>query len=390
MNILLLDAHTVQALPMMEYLHQKHHITIFAEEKLSFGWTSRYPNKKVLCPKLISDEDKYIDFLKNYLNNNKIDVIVPLFNDSAELMSKIKHELEQKFSVKIAIPLYETLIKGHDKNLTMKIAKEIDIPHPKTSDLEVVSLETAAEYCGFPSLIKPNIGAGAKGITLVNSIDELKKLYPTIREEFGSSTLQEFISQEGFQYKCQLFRDKDGIIKGETVQKKYRYFPVSGGSTSCSEIVDIPEIVEFSTKFLNEVSWRGFADFDFIHDINDNKYKLMEINPRLPASIKSSFKAGVNFADLIIDDALDKKTEYFTSKKDIWLRYMSLEVLWFLFSDNHARFGSNPSWFKFFGSNIYYIDGSIKDPLPMLAGFLLGVKKYLNPSFRNAKLKNKG
>jgi D-aspartate ligase len=390
MNILLLDGHTVQVLPMLEYLNKKNHITIFAEEKLSFGWASKYPNKKILCPKLIENEEKYISFLKDYLSNNSIDIIVPLFNDSAELMSKIKSSIEAEFKTKIAIPHYETLIKGHDKNLTMKIAKDINIPHPKTFDLEDGTLEAAAEYCGFPSLIKPNIGAGAKGITRVNSLEELKNEYPSIKNDFGNCTLQEFISQEGFQYKCQLFRDKDGLIKGQTVQKKYRYFPISGGSTSCSEIVLIPEIIEYSNKFLNEVNWRGFADFDYIHDINDNKYKLMEINPRLPASIKSSFKAGVDFSDLIINDAIDNNTTMYKSENGIWLRYLSLEVLWFIFSKNKDRFNSKPNWFNFFNSKTYYIDGSLQDPLPMITGFLIGIKKYLNPSFRKAKLKNKG
>ena len=272
----------------------------------------------------------------------------------------------------------------------MKISKKIKIPHPKTYDLEIGSLEEASKYCGFPSLIKPNIGAGAKGITLVKSLEDLKKEYPIIKNNFGNCTLQEFISQEGFQYKCQLYRDKDGLIKGQTVQKKYRYFPISGGSTSCSEIVDIPEIIDFSTQFLQEVNWRGFADFDYIHDINDNQFKLMEINPRLPASIKSSFKAGIDFSDLIVNDTLEKDTSFYRSTSGIWLRYMSLEVLWFIFSKNKDRFGTKPSWFKFFNSKTYYIDGSIKDPLPMITGFVLGVKKYLNPSFRKAKLKNKG
>lgn len=104
MNILLLDGHTVQVLPMLEYLNKKNHITIFAEEKLSFGWASKYPNKKILCPKLIENEEKYIYFLKDYLSYNSIDVIVPLFNDSAELMSKIKSSIEDEFKTKIAIP----------------------------------------------------------------------------------------------------------------------------------------------------------------------------------------------------------------------------------------------------------------------------------------------
>ena len=42
--------------------------------------------------------------------------------------------------------------------------------------------------------------------------------------------------------------------------------------------------------------------------------------------------------------------------------------------------------FIFFGKDIFYQDGSFKDPLPMIMGFISGVLKYLNPQFRKSKL----
>lgn len=66
------------------------------------------------------------------------------------------------------------------------------------------------------------------------------------------------------------------------------------------------------------------------------------------------------------------------------VRWFGLDVMWFLMSSE--RFSFKPSWFKFFGKNIYYHDGSFRDPMPMIAGCLAGVIKYLNPSFRKAKL----
>ena len=384
-KVLLLDGHTVQVLPVSKGLVEKgYNVTILCEEKLSFGWVSRYPDKKVLCPSASMDPTIFLDFLEEYLKENSFDVVIPLFNDSAELLSEYKKRFTSY--TKVAIPDYTTFIKGHDKHLTMDIAKKVDAAHPRTMDLEANSLEEAATYCGFPSLIKPNIAAGARGITRVDNLEELEKLFPEIRSEFGPSTLQEFIPQTGFQYKCQMFRARNGKIKGATVQKKYRYFPITGGSTSCSEIVEVDDIVAASKKVLDEIGWVGFADFDYIEDPRDKQYKIMEINPRMPASVKSCFVAGVNFAELIVLDALGKEVPSYIAKPGIILKYMSLEVLWFVFSSNKERFSTKPNWFHFFGKNICYEDGSIDDPLPMLAGFLLGIKKYLNPNFRKSKL----
>ncbi|EIF51170.1 ATP-grasp domain-containing protein [Sulfurovum sp. AR] len=384
-KVLLLDGHTIQVLPLAKALRKKnYHVTAFCEEKLSFGWASRYPHEKVLCPSAINETDTYLNFLEKFLKKNRYDVTIPLFNDTAELMSENK----KRFSVytKVAIPDYHILIQGHDKNLTMSIARKLNIPHPRTMDLEKNSLEDAVAYCGLPSLIKPNIAAGARGITRVDSLDELKSIYQEIRTEFGPSTLQEFIPQTGFQFKCQMFRDNDGSLKASTVQKKYRFFPITGGSTSCSEIVDRLEIVEYSKQILDEIKWTGFADFDYIQDPRDNKYKIMEINPRVPACIRSCFESGTDFAEMIVQQALGKNVTSYQSTPGMILRFMSLDILWFLFSSNKERFATKPSWFKFWGNNICYEDGAWDDPLPMFAGFILGIKKYLNPKFRKSKL----
>jgi predicted ATP-grasp superfamily ATP-dependent carboligase len=385
LNILLLDGHTIQVLPVAKALRKRgYRVTALCESKLSFGWVSRFPHYKVLCPSAIDEPEEYLDFLENHLKQHDYDVTIPLFNDTAELVSEFKNRFDPY--TKIAIPDYDVFIHGHDKNLTMQVAKKVGIPHPRTMDLETNALETAAEYCGFPSLIKPNISAGARGITRVNSLDELRELYPMIKAEFGASTLQEFIPQSGYQYKCQMFRDNDGTIKAATVQKKYRYFPITGGSTSCNEIVDQPEIVGSSKCVLDEIGWTGFADLDYIQDPRDNKYKLMEINPRVPACVRSCFESGVDYAEMIVKQALHQEVPTFTAKPGMIIRFMSLEVLCFLFSSNKERFSSQPSWFKFFGKNICYQDGSFDDPLPMLTGFLLGIKKYMNPKFRKSKL----
>ncbi|PHS36971.1 MAG: carbamoylphosphate synthase large subunit [Sulfurovum sp.] len=384
-KVLLLDGHTVQVLPLAKALRKKnYHVTVFCEQKLSFGWASRFPNEKVLCPSAINEADAYLNFLENFLKKNKFHVVIPLFDDTAEIMSENK----ERFSsyTKVAIPSYDILIHADDKNLTMNVARKLNIPHPRTMDLEKNTLEDAAEYCGFPSLIKPNIGAGARGITRVDTLDELKSIYQSIRTEFGPSTLQEFIPQTGFQFKCQIFRDDDGTIKASTVQKKYRFFPITGGSTSCSEIVDVAEIVDYSRQILDSIMWMGFADFDYIQDPRDNKYKFMEINPRVPASVRSCFESGTDFAEMIVQQALGENVTSYKSTPGMILRYVSLEVLWFLFSSNKERFSSKPSWFQFFGKNICYTDGTWDDPLPMFAGFALGIKKYLNPKFRKSKL----
>ena len=89
---------------------------------------------------------------------------------------------------------------------------------------------------------------------------------------------------------------------------------------------------------------------------------------------------------MIVHDMKDEPILTYTYHIGKVLRFWGLDVMWFIFSPQ--RFSSHPSWFCFLGKNIFYQDGSLKDPLPMLMGILSGLVKYLNPSFRKYKLRS--
>jgi len=384
-KILLLDGHTVQVLPIAKSLRNHgYHVSILCEEKLSYGWFSRYPQKKIFSPSANKEPKKFLNFLIDHISQIQYDIIIPLFDDSAGILGENKEQLKQY--AKIAIPDYDAFIHGHDKNLTMQVAKKIDVPHPKTMDLNQHTLDEAIAYCGLPSLIKPNIGAGAKGITKVNTKEELETLYPKIKEQFGACTLQEFIPSGGRQFKCQIFRDRDGSIKGATTFVKHRYFPVTGGTTSCGEVVEIPELIDYAKRVADEINWIGFGDFDSIEDPRDGSYKLMEINTRITGSIKAGMDAGVDYAQMIVQQELGEKVSTYSSNYGLILRQLALDVMWFLYSKNSERFSVTPSWFKFWGKEIRYQDGQWSDPLPMVIGFIAGAKRFMSPSFRKSKM----
>jgi len=384
-KVLLLDAHTVQAYSVSKSLKEAGaFVTVFCEKKISYGYSSRYPDKKIISPVLKNDTSKYIEFLQLFLTKFPQDVIIPLFNDTAELLSKHKEEIEQ-MGVKIAMPRWEMFIKAHNKELLMNICQENNIPHPRTASLSKMTLEEAAFHVGFPSLIKPNISAGALGIKYVNNLDELKEKYSQTNETFGKSTLQEYVNHSNFYYNVMIFRYTNGEFSPATVIKILRYFPIQGGSSSYSVVIENSELISICKRTLNCLNWHGFADFDFIQDMNTNEFKLIEINPRIPSCLHAASVSGINFPEIIICDCLDKTIPVSNYIKDQKLRYFSLDVLWFIFSKN--RLNSKPSWFNFFENNLHYQDGCLSDPIPMFAGIFMGIIKYMNPEFRKEKLK---
>ena len=203
-------------------------------------------------------------------------------------------------------------------------------------------------------------------------------------KEFGSCTLQQYIRHTGVYYNVMLYRGAAGECLGQTVIRILRYFPLKGGTSCYCESVEEPELVAMCFSLLDRIGWVGFADFDIMQEADTGTYKIIEINPRTPASIKAAYVSGVDFPSVILRDTLGLPVPEYRYESGKILRYMGLDVMWFLFSPERFRF--RPSWFRFFGKNIFYEDGYWNDPLPMLAGCVAGVIKYLNPRFRRSKL----
>ena len=102
----------------------------------------------------------------------------------------------------------------------------------------------------------------------------------------------------------------------------------------------------------------------------------MELNPRVPACVKTAVEAGVNWGEIIVNGYLQKTQKTYIYKENEYLRHLGFEILWFLKSPN--RFKTRPCWFDFLGKNIHYQDMSdISDIKPFIMGTLRNVKRVL-------------
>ena len=327
------------------------------------------------------DLDTVLNTLKSIVKEYKIDVVFPMEDAQAESLSQCKDAIEKE-GVKCAVMDWKVFSWVSDKTQLLSFCKQYDFPHPKTVKLIDGNLDEASCYVGFPALIKPDHSEGAKGITLVNSKSDLKEKHQLIESKYGACALQEYISNKDYYYNVMLYRGFDGSFGNHCIIKILRYYPIGGGSSSLCVTIRNDALLKLCSDVLEKIDWHGFADFDILEK-DDGDYRIIEINPRVPASLRAAAISGINFPEQIVSDLLKGEYPLYDYKPGKYLRYLGLDIAWFLSSPR--RWSSRPSWFKFIGRNIHYQEGGIKDLRAMLTSIVEGVKKQLNPEFRKEK-----
>lgn len=383
-KVLILDGGATHAVAIAECLKSSgYSVAALCNSKYEYGYHSRFVDEHYIGPD--SHSTNYAHWVIEFLRSRHFDVLIPTSDATAEFMSFNKAELMELTGV--LMPDKDIFKKAYDKNELMKVCRENGFPHPLTIDLHSctdikVDIEQLSKF-PYPGLLKPNLTSGGRGMTLVNSIDELRQVYPSIHEQYGECHLQQFIKSGGKQIKVQIMTDSDGEPAYSSVIWKQRYYPVNGGSSCCNVTIDNPDIVDVCGNVLKAIGWIGFADFDLIENPDTGELLIMEINPRIPACIRSAFKSGVDYATMIADVTLGKTMRNYKYTSGIRLRHLGFDVLWFLKSPD--RFRTRPSWFKFFGRNQYYQDWVKGDFSAFFWGSIGNVRKQMNPEFRKAK-----
>ena len=365
---LVLDAECQSSLTVIESLAKHgYSVTAGSYKPVNMGFFSRYPSKRVLYPSAKDAPEAFVQRLLALVRERSYDFIFPIDDYSSELVSAYK----TSFALFTRVPVVDFAIfmKGRDKSLTLRCARDHGVPHPQTRYPDEEDIAQIARAVAYPVLIKPNISNGARGIALISRAEDLDPAYRKIKAQYGECHVQEYVPKGGLQYKADLFLGSDQQLKAGIVYSKLRYYPVNGGSSVVNRTVLQPEILAHATTMLRAMHWRGFADFDFITDPRDGIPKLMEINPRIPNCFRITQAAGIDFAAMIAQHAMGETPAVIDGyQTGVYLRHLPLDVLWFLQSPE--RFLAQPSFFRFFGKNLHDQILSLRDPGPLL-GFCL-------------------
>ncbi len=320
--------------------------------------SSRYIASFAYYPKT-ENEQLWITNVNNVIIKHKIDLVMPIFENCMETI--IKHKKSFVGEKLCLLPDLVNFGKARNKWLLTQHLLLNNIPFPKSvlySPNE--SLTLTLENLRFPIIIKPVIGSGGgDGVYLFQNRDELESYLHTKKFDCAQ-IIQEYV--KGYDIGCSVLC-KSGNILAFTIQKATMlnsnpFKPWLGVEFVYEE--DLYAIVE---RLMKSLTWYGVAHIDLKYDVDNQTFKIIEVNTRFWGSLDASLIAGVNFPHLY---CLASKNESFETPQYKNINYLNLKGLAkTLFKDKSLLFD-----FNFIMKNTP-VGFALKDPLPIIFKYMV-------------------
>ena len=347
-------------------------ITTINDSKLDVGYSSRYPHTKKVEPGIRNNFDLLKKVIDREVFSGNYDIIFPVIEKSTDILSSYVEEGKLS-DLKVLCAPREAFLKAYNKQETMRICMENDIPCPITK-MDDESLDEYLAKVRYPLACKPRKGSGGAGFKKVNSREELQKYIDDGTITIDEYVIQEYIPQTEHMNNCYVMLDDNYSPVYSVAIETCRWYPVDGGPGCYGRTIDKPIINENAIKLLQAMKWAGFGQVSFMVDPRDGMPKVSEINGRISAGVKMMDLVGCTPMKYLLDRAYGVSLEPIKHKIPVGqgLRYFHTDILWLLKSPD--RFKSDPSWFDFRHSKDYIF--SLKDPLPFFSYTLEHIKTY--------------
>lgn len=247
----------------------------------------------------------------------KVPFLVGCGDHYARLVSENKSQIEERWYTPYLD--FELLDDITQKERFYEICEEIGVPYPKTVYLDCSDKTATVDDGGFmyPLIAKPSNSAawhyaefeGQKKVYLIHSREQLEALYKQLQETSYDKLLivQEFIPGDDTQIRIlSSYLDADGdpvfMVGGRVMVEDHSPTAIGNPAVIVSEQLDA--VSDDALRFMRHVGYRGMANFDVKYDERDGKYKFFEINTRPGRSSDFVRQAGINFAQVQVDDVL--------------------------------------------------------------------------------------
>jgi carbamoyl-phosphate synthase large subunit len=233
-------------------------------------------------------------------NRENLDVFIPNFDSELYPFIKLENQLKE-MGISMCLPTMEQFEERHKTNLN-DFGKRYDIAVPKSKSIfEISEIYQLRQDFEYPVLVK---GKYYDAYVAYND-DQVKTYFNRISAKWGYPIIiQEFI--HGMEYNVTGLGDGNGQTISAIPMRK-QYITDKGKAWGGISIAD-KQMLDLTDKFISQTRWKGGFELELMKD-KENKFYLLEINPRIPAWIYLAVGVGHNIPEALVKLALGEKLE---------------------------------------------------------------------------------
>ena len=329
LDVVVLDVSLRQGLVSVQHLGRSGHFVGAVEcesTKPVPAFASRLCSARAVIPDREKEPDRMVDALLELIRQRSARAVIPVHDGTIEAIKTRRDELERECAVALAAPA--ALDAAVDKEQTLNIAAQLGMRIPRCVRIDSdADVKAAIAEIGLPAVAKPtrswvtNNGEPQRlSPAAVINVAESRAAVAALRSVGSDVLFQEWIpgAREAVS-----FVYANGRYWGEFAQVARRMVPILGGNSVARESIALPaDAADAARRLVAEIGLEGYAEVEFRRDAAGLPV-LMEINPRLSASVDVAVRAGVNFPRLIYDwvtgGPLDAECRYRTGVRMRWL-----------------------------------------------------------------------
>jgi predicted ATP-grasp superfamily ATP-dependent carboligase/glycine/D-amino acid oxidase-like deaminating enzyme len=288
-------------------------------------FSSRFCVRGFVCSSPPATEAYFSEF-QALLSRTTVRVVIPSHDGTIELLRRRRARLGER--VRLGLAKESALSVAVDKHATLEVAKRLGVLVPRSRLVrEESDLADALREIGLPAVIKPTrswLAGEPTGVRVTSQLvatpAEASSALAELTRLGGVALLQEWLSGR---------REAVSLLyaRGETfarfAQWAKRTRPPLGGESVLRASIPVPsDIGSAAERLVREIDLEGYAEIEFRRDDTGTPY-LMEINPRLSASVELAVRSGVDFPYLFYQWAsggpIDRVEGY---RPGVWMRYL--------------------------------------------------------------------
>jgi predicted ATP-grasp superfamily ATP-dependent carboligase len=266
------------------------------------AFRSRWCTAAACVSDFAEDEESFVEDVLNQAQGRGARVLIPAHDGSIEALRR--HRANVECHVRVALTGEEGLRLAVSKQRTLALAATIGIPTPRSIMAACADDAPAAvAELGLPLVVKPDFSWARRGrqasrlsCTVAVDLDETKRFVDALAAAGAGAVLQEWIP--GAREAVSLFR-AEGKVLARFAQVAFRMYPPLGGSSVVRKSISLPgDTTEAAELLVEAAGLDGYSEVEFRRDAR-NRPLLMEVNPRLSASVEIAVRAGVDFPLLL-------------------------------------------------------------------------------------------